>query len=293
MRNSQNTKPNITGFVAIILFVGLATYLAIVVGIRKRTEEELQSEKLKSEFLLSEKLSEQKINTSLHENLKEATEQNKIVSNDLQATRTLLAQKDVELRLSKSAVHKNLIREQKAALKYLRQRIHADSIAYTEEFAQLKSQVSLLESRIADKNVENQKLIDEIERLRLLSMDNVGTETLKKNKKLTTKASKARTITAKLDISAQAENLHYEIIDPAGKLLSTSNSNSSLTVTNSGNAKTSNAFFVSPELRLKSTEPRSTVTITYVSSQKLLAGVYKIVLFSGEEPIGNLMLRLE
>ncbi len=273
--------------------MGMFIYLTIVMSIKERLEDELNEERLQSELLLSEKLLEKKQKAALQMNYNALDNKLRQTNNELLSTQTNLSRMASDLLEERNSNESNLLREQKTLLQILQNKSESDSIQHEKEIAALTEQIRFLENSVSQKNKEAQTYASEIERLSGLRTNEFSIESLKRNKRLSVKAAKTKTINASMEVSAGAGDLSFSILDPAGNPLSMSETNSSMTISESNVKKTGTPFYVNPVIQLNASENWKRVKMTYVSSTKLQPGVYRVILKSADLAIGNLSLRLE
>lgn len=294
MENSKaDTKPNITAIIAMLLFIGILIYLTIVLGRNERVKDDLREEKLQSELLLSEKLLEQKKNVQLLADNKERERITKKLNEELQAVRALVSQKDLELKKVKSGVKDRVISKQQGEIKLLREKIVRDSIKNEDSLTKFKKYAGHLESLVLEKKNETEGYLDEIERLKRLQIYNTQVESIRKNQKLTFKASKTKVLRAVFEVSALTQNLSFKIFNPDNKELPANNTNTIIKSTDIANGSSAMASMVSPDIQLNSIEARRKVEVIYTAKEKLTPGIYTIALLSNEELIDHIYLRLE
>jgi len=291
--SGNEAKLNIGAILTLLLIGGAFIYISITIALNDRMANDLAKEKLKSELLLSEKLSEQKKNVHLAKQIKRMDAKYKLASINLKSALEKLSQMEGDLDKARTESNKKTIQRQKEEIETLLKKINRDSVDNGIALNQVKAYSSALESKVSDKTSEIQQYIHEIERLRRLNIGDVKTETLKKNNRLTFKATKTKTIRVNLKIAGHADNLTFQINDPSGKKMSIDGKNSSLVVHDYPNQSTSQAFIISPEIQLKSIEKFKIIEIVYLSPNKLTPGTYKITILSPQDILGSCLIRLE
>jgi hypothetical protein len=280
-KSNNEVKHNIGALVAVCLFIGTFVYMTIVMSVNDRIENDLKETRLVSERLLSEKLLQEKRNAELQRKYTSLESEFKRTSNILQNTLTALSQKEFELRSGKSNIKPLLIKKQREEIEQLRNKLKRDSLKSETEVTNLETESEGLRRSLAQKRDEEAVYSMQIEQLKRLRMNNVNVESLKRNKRLTTKASKTKIINVGMEVSDLVRDLTFSIVSPDGKQLVLNNQNSSLEIIENFDQKS-----------IQFLKTRR-VEITYRSSGRLQPGNYKIFLNSAAEPIGNLVFSLE
>ena len=175
----------------------------------------------------------------------------------------------------------------------MNEKLKTDSADNETRLNLAKAYSSVLQSQVTDNTREMEQYIHAIERLRRVRMNVLKTESVRKNNKLTSKASKTKFIKVNLQVSDLVENLTFQIIDPSGKQLLSTEKNSSLIIQDHENQPSVSAFILSPVIQLRAIEKYKTVEIVYTSLNKLAPGIYKITLLIEQEIIGSCFLRLD
>jgi hypothetical protein len=292
MKNFK-VQPAITTIIPVLLFVGMFVYLTVVMGRNDRLADDLKKERLTSERLLSEKLLQEK--KKVEWELKSTRLDNTLnrTNNKLQTTMAELSRKEEDLLKERSSYKSLLIKKQKQQFERLKNKSQEDSIKNAVELEKIFAQNENLQRTVSENLEQREKYNFEIERLKRLTLNEVGIESIKKNKRLTSRASKTKTIKIRLQIPSQTRDLTYSMVTPGGKQISLDEKNSSITISGIQDQKSSQAFYLSPEIQLSTIEKNQMVEITYTSTSRLQPGVYKFFVKSANEQVGNIVLRLE
>jgi hypothetical protein len=286
-------QPAITTIIPALLFVGMLVYLTVVMGRNDRLADDLKKERLTSERLLSEKLSQEK--KKVEWELKSTRLDNTLnhANSKLQTLMAELSRKEEDLLKERSSDKSLLIKKQKQRFELLQNKLKEDSVKNAVELEKVLAQNDNLQRTLSENLEEREKYNFEIERLRRLTLNEVGIESMKKNKRLTSRASKTKTIKISLQIPSQTADLTYSILTPDGEKISLDEKNSSIKISGIQDQKPSQAFYLSPEIQLSTIEKTQMVEITYTSTSRLQPGIYKFFVKSTDELVGSIMLRLE
>ncbi len=290
---SDNTskRNSVIAAIAVLLLIGTGIYLTVQMGRSSRLESELKNEKLNAESLLSQKLALDKEIAKLKTDIKEK----EALSTDLNRMLTENSRKleAAELEAQKSKKQNSSIAElKKKNSELLRQKEEIDQQInnFRNSLNQLQSSNDDLEKTVAQLQKQNKELTDELNAMRLASMNDLLVETSKKNNKQTVKARRTKNLVVNVDVSSKAENLSFKVISPSGKELTDKEGTLSIK-TISENKASSKAFYVAGG----SAVPQPTynrVQMSYSAKEKLSPGIYKIEVLSNLESIGSLQVKL-
>lgn len=287
------TRSDIAAFVAVVLFIGMFVYLTVVLGKNDRLMDKLSEKRLETELLLSEKLVEQKKAARLTAKLASHKRQSTIEKEKHEHVLKTLSETKAELKRERLSKPYPLMKRQSEKVRVLVSKIAEDSSLHAAQLQQLNMEINMLQSRLAEKDSEQQKYQEEIDRLKIIQIDEVAIQSSKKGKKLTSKASKTNDIKISVRVSVQLKHISVKIVDPLGLELPVNDETTEIRYGTVEAVPVPQAFIVSPELQLKGMESRRTVEIFYKVKSKLREGVYKILLSGDEQLLGNIKLRLE
>jgi hypothetical protein len=214
-KTSKESRPNVAAIVATLLFLGVVTYLSIVMNIYERLQRDFDDELIKSEFLLSEKLVEQKKNYQLERDLAERELEHSREQVRLEFLIGQLQQGEQTLSQQKSALS-ILLKRQRNENQVLTQKIINDSIKTIESSQAMTREkasdilIPANESQLQDRVIVSHETP--------IVTDVLGAF-LKKNSRLTTKTARAKSIRVAFTVSTKEDDVEFKILDPAGKLL--------------------------------------------------------------------------
>lgn len=287
---NSSAKNNIAAGVAVLLFIGSIIFLSIEMGRNNQLEGDLKNERLSSESMLSEKLSLDKAIAKIKSELKSLEGKNSDLDEALTASFKKLETADDDLRRSKSQISSQAhLRKQIKELQKLKEDSELQLANYKISLQQLQSLNDDLEIAVGSLQQQNKGLLDELNAIRLVSMNEVLVESTKKNGRLTVKAKRTKNLIVNVDIPANAENLSFKITSPSGKELTNKEGTIAINIVRE-NKPRSKAFYVANS----SLAPPAynQVQISYVANDKLLPGIYKTEILSNSVSIGSLQVKL-
>jgi hypothetical protein len=290
---AESKSFNITGLVAIVVFLGTVIYLSMVMGVNDRIERDLKKQKLKSELLLSERLAEEKKNAELNSLYADLEERYSASVLNLDRTRNMVIQKERELESERASANPLRIAQQATEIDWLKKKLADDSIGFVTLKASLESDKTGLHDSVTKAYENGQRYLYDLNQLTQLRLSSISTEVARKNNKLTAKASKSKSIALRISVSEDVKKLHFKIIDPAEHELVVSDKNLSWHLVDNHSSSASKAFYVNPELQTSINSNIHEVEMLYRPDKKLEAGNYTIGVYNESRLMGNIRFRLE
>lgn len=275
---------------AILLFIGSATYLVLEIRANSQLEEDLRNERLNTETFLSEKLLLEKEIGKLGEEIRVLSAKNKDLDHSLTSEKNKLEQ--VENELQKIHRHNRNINELRRAnqqLTILKDELEQQVIKLTAAQQQLQESTDDMNQLIAFLQAENKKLKADLDAARL-TINDVRIESARRNDKLTAKAKQTKKLTATFIVPVDAENLKFKIISPEGRELNNTTENLTVRVL-SNEVNKSDAFYVDANSSSAGTYYKR-IEVMYAPAMKLKTGTYKIDVVNESMSIGSLQVRL-
>lgn len=292
--NVQNQKftinSKVRGAAVFVTILCLFIYLTIVLGIKNRTERHLKHEKLNSDFLLLEKTTACKKIVDLQKNIDELRKRSTWAIESVQVEYSVLSKNMALLKKEQLGLQK-VVNQHIVSNLHLESKVKTDFARMTLEIAAWKMRYSELEDGIAESNERNQKYLSEIDRIDQSKVRSIALETLGLNRKLTTRASKAKYIKVDIEISGQAKDLSFRIIDPHGKEVRLNPANFSIKENEIKILKSKQAFYVNPVIELTALEGQKKVEMMYFS-HKLYSGTYQIFVSTMNDEVACVKTRL-
>ncbi len=235
-------------------------------------KSDVNREKLRYESLLSEKLSIEKERDKSITAAREATRKNEELSAEISAVRGKLAENASSLERS---------RKENSASKKKYDELLAERRSLELQLTALQSAQDDLKHKNVDMDAEVHMLRDENNRLkeelRLTQTTRFDkplvTATRKNTNKLVIKASRTQKLTTLLNVSSEADDLKFTIVNPKG-----------VTLTEKDGAVTSRV--------VSSTSSGKQVEMVFAPKKKLLPGLYQIEVVSGASHVGSLQVSL-
>jgi hypothetical protein len=294
MNKPEETKKfNVTALVATVVFLGTVIYLSMVMGINDRMEHDLKKQKLKSELLLSERLAEEKKNSELSYSYKELEEKYNATILNLDKTLSLVSRRDGELRIERSGIKEALIEKQESEINNLGRKIKRDSVKTSKELFRLNSENSELKNAVASSEKNSEQFQADLSKLNQLRISSTSVIVSKKNNRQTIKASKSKTITVRLGVSENINDLDFKIFDPTDKSLPVNEKNLSWKRLEKVASAASKSSYVNPELQTSLNSNVQEIEMIYRPEEKLPKGNYKILVYTEGQLMGSVMTRLE
>lgn len=288
MKNMVQNPKVIAGTVTFLLAIALVSLISFYEANRS-LEAGLNDEKLKSERILSEKLSLEKEIAKLKQSVTSLQGRNAELDKTLTSTSAKIAEKERELsRMSKENASLKQYKQQYADIQKIKNDLESQVLALNNALTAANKEKESLNRMVAELQVKNKSLSDELAQIQIASLDDIRVEAFKKNK-LTVSAKK----TKKLDINFiipskySADNLTFKISDPSGQVLSPKDGTIAYVETQDAPILTADA---SDMLYLKQTKQ---VKMEYKPKKKLKAGIYRIEVSSADNAyLGSLQVRL-
>lgn len=288
MKNMVQNPKVIAGTVTFLLAIALVGLISFYEANRS-LEAGLNDEKLKSERILSEKLSLEKEIAKLKQSITSLQGRNADLDKTLSKTSAKIAEKERELnKMSKENASLKQYKQQYADLQKIKNDLESQVLALNNALTAANKEKESLNRMVAELQVKNKSLSDELAQIQIASLDDIRVEAFKKNK-LTVSARK----TKKLDINFMipskysADNLTFKISDPSGQVLSPKDGTIAYVETLEAPILTADA---SDMLYLKQTKQ---VKMEYKPKKKLKAGIYRIEVTNADNTyLGSLQVRL-
>ncbi|HNP94588.1 MAG TPA: hypothetical protein PKJ63_03135 [Cyclobacteriaceae bacterium] len=288
MKNMVQNPKVIAGTVTFLLAIALVGLISFYEA-NQSLEAGLNDEKLKSERILSEKLSLEKEIAKLKQSITSLQGRNADLDKTLSKTSAKIAEKERELnKMSKENASLKQYKQQYADLQKIKNDLESQVLALNNALTAANKEKESLNRMVAELQVKNKSLSDELAQIQIASLDDIRVEAFKKNK-LTVSARK----TKKLDINFMipskysADNLTFKISDPSGQVLSPKDGTIAYVETLEAPILTADA---SDMLYLKQTKQ---VKMEYKPKKKLKAGIYRIEVTNADNTyLGSLQVRL-
>lgn len=288
MKNMVQNPKVIAGTVTFLLAIALVGLISFYEA-NQSLEAGLNDEKLKSERILSEKLSLEKEIAKLKQSITSLQGRNADLDKTLSKTSAKIAEKERELnKISKENASLKQYKQQYADLQKIKNDLESQVLALNNALTAANKEKESLNRMVAELQVKNKSLSDELAQIQIASLDDIRVEAFKKNK-LTVSARK----TKKLDINFMipskysADNLTFKISDPSGQVLSPKDGTIAYVETLETPILTADA---SDMQYLKQTKQ---VKMEYKPKKKLKAGIYRIEVTNADNTyLGSLQVRL-
>lgn len=281
-------RSNITAAIAILLLIGSALYLTFEMRANEGLKEELKNEKLSSEELLSEKLSLEKEIVKLKMDIKTLEDNGKNLDKELESVTNKLVDAEQKLKdTQKQANSAAQLRKQNQELQRIKGELEEQLAGLRYSLTEINNANEDMERLIAQLRDENQNLKDNLKTFREASINDVLTESMKKNGKLTVTGKRTKKFVISIDVPSDAENLKLRIISPDRKELPVAGEDVTVRVI-SQKTQNSQAFYVAPDVN-GPTYKR--VEMAYVPKEKLVTGTYKVMVLSNDMSIGSLQVK--
>lgn len=284
----QNPKI-IAGTVTFLLAIALVGLISFY-ETNQSLEAGLNGEKLKSERILSEKLSLEKEITKLKQSISSLQGKNADLDKMLVSTISKVAAKERELSMiSRENASLKQYKQQYADIQKIKNDLEAQVLALNNALTASNKEKELLNRMVAELQVKNKTLSDELVQIQIASLDDVRVEAFKKSR-LTVSAKKTQKLDVNFMIPANysTENLQFKISDPSGRVLSATDGMIAYVETQDAPILTADA---SNMLYLKQTKQ---VKMEYRPKKKLKGGIYKIEVSNADNKyMGSLQVRLK
>ena len=289
--NSNNKRKTVIATIAILLLIGSLVYVSVQHGRNANLEKSLKEGKLTSESLLSEKLFLEKEILKFKSELQSLEGTNSELDKSLHERSQRVQMVEAALRkMQKQSGSITLLKKQSQALATLKYELEQQLAYYKQSLRELQVNNEELVATVELLQHRNKDLAAELDAVRLASMDEVLTESVKKNGKLSVKAARTKAIIVNVNVPAAAENVTFKIKDPAGNVLAVNDGSMTFhTIMDSGTQP--QAFYVSTNSA--AFLPRyKKMQMVYHSNKKLQAGIYVVEIQNNSQSIGTLQVKL-
>lgn len=276
--------------VTLLLFASLIG-VAVLTNANKNLHGSIDAERLKSENLLSERLTLEKQIKNFRNEMKTLEGKNVELDRYLTETQNRLGEKEASIaRLTKENAGTKALRKENDEIKKMRNDLYAQLEKLKNSNADLAQQVNQLNSTVASLNKEKKELQAKLEtpQQNMIATNFMIEVRKKKEEKLTVRAKKARSIAISFDLpkgSAQSlENFYrVDLLSPTGALIGGK--------VNGVDVQKANNLTAS----LKSVPAKNDgdkVNLTFEPQEKLVKGVYSIVIYNGNQYLGSAQIKL-
>lgn len=288
MKTIQNPKI-IAGTVTFLLAISLVGLISFYEA-NKSLESGLNTEKLKSEKILSEKLLLDKELAKLKQSIASLQGKNSHLDKMLSNASTKIAMKEGELKkMQKENASIKQYKQQLVDIQKIKSDLENQLTSLTNSLDASNREKESLNKMIANLQVKNKSLEDELNKMQIVSLDDIRIEAFKKNK-LTVSAKKTKKLDVNFIIPANtsSENLQFKITDPGGRLL-TSNDGTiamiELEETPMLTASNETTVYIKQTKQIK---------MEYKPKAKLKSGIYRIEILDEKNVyMGSLQVRLK
>ncbi len=250
------------------------------------------AEHLKAENLLSEKLALEKQIKDFRSEMKTVKGKNEELDRYLSEAQRKLGEKEAAIaKLSKeNANTKAILKKENDEIKKMRKELYAQIDQLNTHNKKLNDQISQLNNTIASLNEEKKELLAKLESPK---MDMVASNFMievrrKKEEKLTVRAKKTHSVAVSFDLpkgSAQSLANFYrvDLLSPTGALIGCK--------VKGVDAKKANNMTASLKA-LPAKDSADKVQLTFEPEEKLVKGVYSIVIYNGNRYLGSAQVKL-
>ena len=282
------SQVNSYALIITILLFGATFWLMKEKNVSSSLQNGLNSEKLRSEALLSEKLLVEKDVARLKAQLSDLTSKNGKMSTELNQTLQKLQVAESEFKKVKNEnASMKQYRKQREELLALQAELEKRIEALTQGKSATEMENQRLAEQIAYLEDRNKLLTDDLRKVSLAAIDNIGINMLKSRERLTVRASKAKKLVAEFEIPGSMKNVSFKITDPSGRLLTNDDGAIASTVT-----ANSNNYTASSTANAANTST-SKVDMVFIPKEKLKPGTYKVEILSENFHLGGLQVKLK
>lgn len=281
-------NPKVIAATATILLLTCAVWISSVHQINGDLEKNIKEERLKSEAYLSEKLSLDKEIAKMKNEFKSLTGKNADLDKAIFAANKKLDQKEAELgKIQRDNRSVKDIQKKHDELKQIKQELEQQLALVNSTLANLKRDNADLSNTIALLESKNKNLVEELNSVKLASIDDIRIEAVKKKgQQLTATAKKTKKMIVSFEIPAALQTeLSYKITNPAGKILTDKNGSITSTLLPEEMVLTASA-------NTTAASKKKHIQMVYETKEKLQGGVYVIEVSSNGLYIGSLQVRL-
>ncbi len=281
-------NPKVIAATATILLIVCAIWISSVHQINGDLEKSMKEERLKSEAYLSEKLSLDKEILKMKNDFKTLQGKNSELDKAINSATIKLSQKEAEVgKLQKDARSIKDIQKKHEELKQIKSELEQQLALVNSTLATLKRDNADLSNTIAMLESKNKNLAEEVNNMKLASIDDIRIEAVKKkSQQLTATAKKTKKVIVSFEVpTALQSELSYKITGPSGQLMTEKNGSITSTLLPDEMVLTASVTNV-PAPKKKQ------VQMIYETKEKLQSGVYTIEVSSNGLYIGSLQVRL-
>jgi len=249
-------------------------------------KEEMNREKLNSESLLSEKLQLEKEIRNFQNQISALSGKNESLDGLLNASKDKLDKKEKEIEnlLKENAKVKSL-KKQLDEVRQMRTEMEAQIQDLLATIAKLEDENARLNNTMASLQHENNML--KAENLQNKLADDYRVDAVQKKKmKLTAIAKRANALIASFTLAPEAAtDLKFKIVNPSGEKIEGEEKGVSFTTIDESSLLAS----LNPQDGMEITKR---IEMTYRPAKKMMPGIYKIELYSGDYYIGSCQVKL-
>ena len=255
-------------------------------------KSKLKREKIRTETLLSEKLELEKNREISQKELAALKSKHASLVNKMKETTALLSTRENEIKkLAAESATARELKKKNAELEALRHQMEADIDSLVMNMDRLMQEQLLAQKQLEAMKSSNDFLSLKNAMLEGMLSDNYRVEALKgKNEKLTIAARKANTLVSSFDVPAgMGEAIHFKVITPEETEISSLDNRfasvkiheyeENLMASISGGTTEPNTFSKRAEL-------------IYKPHQKLSRGIYRFMVYDGDNYMGSVQLKL-
>ena len=282
----QNPKV-IAATACIILFTGIV-WISAVRLINGDLEKTLREERLRSETYLSEKLHFEKEIAKMKLDFKNVISQNAQLDREIFTANKKLKQQEAELIAQRmDAYPENEIQKKYNELKQIKLELEQQLSRTNTTLINVKKDNSELANTLALQEITNHNLTDALNEAKLVTLDDIRIETIKKKSHtLTTTAKHTKKMILTFEITALIPgDLQYTITDPSGTVLTKKNGTITYNTLPDDAALTASVNGNPPQKKKQ-------MQMIYETKERLHSGVYTIEVSNKGLHIGSLQVRL-
>jgi predicted nucleic acid-binding Zn-ribbon protein len=285
-------SPKTAAIAATIIFIGLASFLAMEINVNDSLKNDLDAEKLKSEQILSEKLALEKNIQKFRAELKSLEGKNSGLDNIIKETTVKLDKKEQEIKnLNKQNSSLFKFKKQYEELALIRNQLDQQIADLNATIRTLRTDNEGLNKTIIALQLKNKDLLDENSSLRVASFNEGRIETVRGSKdKLTVSSKKTQKLNAIFNVPASTGELNFKIIDSNGKMLGTKEGGISSRVIENN---TSGSYTAGVNSAITPNTAMKKIEMEYIPKEKLSPGIYTVEVLDKNLHIGSLQVRLK